>query len=75
MVNSCVTVGRDLWEGYEEVRIFMTKDPIVAEVRHYREKRAARFKFDVRAIARDAMKRERKSGRRTASLARARTGR
>jgi hypothetical protein len=53
----------------------MTKDIIVAEVRRQREKRAARFNFDVRAIARDAMKREHESRRKIAPHARALAGR
>lgn len=45
----------------------MNKDPIVDEVRRHREGLAARFKFDIRAIARDACRRERKSGRKIVS--------
>ena len=41
----------------------MRDDPIVNEVRKRREEHAARFNFDVRAIARDARKRQQKSGR------------
>jgi hypothetical protein len=40
----------------------MRDDPIVAEVRRIRQKLAAKFHYDVRAIAEDARKRERKSG-------------
>ena len=40
----------------------MWEDPIVAEVRKYRRQRAARFNYDVRAIAEDARKREGRSG-------------
>jgi hypothetical protein len=40
----------------------MWNDPIVAEVRKIRQKIAAKFKYDIRAIAEDARKRERKSG-------------
>lgn len=42
----------------------MTRDPIVEDVRRQREKIAAQFKFDVRAIARDARRRERQGNRR-----------
>ena len=48
----------------------MTRDPIVAEVRRVREKLAARFNFDVKAIARDAQKRERTGRRKVVSYAR-----
>ena len=47
----------------------MSRDPIVEEIRKYREQRAARFNFDIRAIALDARKRERKSGRKVLCLA------
>ena len=40
----------------------MWKDPIVAEVRKHRQMRAAKFKYDIRAMVEDARKRERKSG-------------
>ena len=40
----------------------MWDDPIVAEVQKIRRKIAAKFKYDVRAIAEDARKREKKSG-------------
>jgi hypothetical protein len=40
----------------------MWDDPIVAEVRRIRQKIAAKFKYDVRAIGEDARKREKKSG-------------
>ncbi len=46
----------------------MRNDPIVAEVRKHREKRAARFGFNVRAIALDAKKRETKSGHKVVSF-------
>jgi len=38
----------------------MREDPIVEEVRKRREENAARFEFDVRAVAEDARKRESK---------------
>jgi hypothetical protein len=47
----------------------MADDPIVAEVRRFREQRAARFGYDPRAIARDVRKRERKHGARLVSRA------
>ena len=40
----------------------MTDDPIIAEVRKHRRARAAKFNFDIDAIAEDARKRERGSG-------------
>jgi hypothetical protein len=40
----------------------MKDDPIVAEVRKWRQKNAAKFNYDIRAIAEDARKREKKSG-------------
>jgi len=46
----------------------MARDPIVADVRAVREKLAARFGFDVRAIAEDARKRQKKSGHKVVSL-------
>jgi hypothetical protein len=45
----------------------MHEDPIVAEVRKHRDKRAAKFKYDIRAMIADARKRERKSGHPIAS--------
>ena len=45
----------------------MSGDPIVEEVRKRREERAARFGFDIRAIAADARKRESEGGRRVVS--------
>ena len=38
----------------------MRDDPIVAEVRKHRQMRAAKFKYDIRAMVQDARKRERK---------------
>ena len=40
----------------------MWEDPIVAEVRKIRQKLAAKFHYDVRAIAEDARKSEGQSG-------------
>ena len=46
----------------------MYRDPIVEEVRKYREANAARFGFDVRKIAEDAIRRQAKSGHRVVDL-------
>jgi hypothetical protein len=46
----------------------MHRDPIVEEVRKYREQNAAKFGFDVRKIAEDALKRQATSGRRVVDL-------
>ena len=43
------------------------EDPIVAEVRKHRQKRAAKFKYDIGAMIEDARKRERTSGHPIAS--------
>ncbi len=40
----------------------MTDDPIIAEVRRNRQARAAKFNYDIDAIAEDARKRQAKSG-------------
>jgi hypothetical protein len=40
----------------------MIDDPIIEEVRRHRLARAAKFNFDIDAIAADARKREAKSG-------------
>ena len=42
----------------------MKDDPIIEEVRTLRHARAAKFNFDIDAIAEDARKRESKSGHR-----------
>ena len=47
----------------------MREDSIVAEVRKFRELRAAKFGYRLQAIAEDAKKREREGGRRVVSLA------
>lgn len=44
-------------------------DPIIAEVRAAREKLAARFKFDVKAICDNARKNQKKSGHKIVSFA------
>ena len=41
----------------------VNENPIVAEVRRIRRELAARFDFDVKAIAEDARRRDRESGR------------
>jgi hypothetical protein len=40
----------------------MREDPIVAEVRKHRQARAAKFRYDIRAMIEDTRKREKKSG-------------
>lgn len=46
----------------------MSEDEIMKEVRANREAYAKRFNFDIRAIFRDAKKREQKEGRKVVSL-------
>ena len=46
----------------------MWRDPIVEEIRKYRQEYAARFNHDLRAICRDLRERQEKSGRRIVSL-------
>jgi hypothetical protein len=46
----------------------LPEDPIVAEVRKYREENAAKFGFNLRAIVDDAKKREQASGRKLVSF-------
>ena len=45
----------------------MWKDPIVAEIRQYREAYAARFNYDLDAICRDLQEKEKTSGRKLVS--------
>ncbi len=47
----------------------MNSDPIVVEIRHLREQRAARFGFDIRSIVEDARKRDASGGRQVVRLA------
>jgi hypothetical protein len=47
----------------------MREDQIVEEVRKHREERAAKFGYDLRAIAEDARKRQQESGRKVVSFA------
>ena len=46
----------------------MSTDPIVAEIRKLREKRAAQFNFDLRAIVKDAQQRDAASDRQIVRL-------
>ena len=46
----------------------MPSDPIVAEIRELRERRAARFGFDIRAIVKDAQQRDACGDRRIVRL-------
>lgn len=46
----------------------MKDDPIVAEVRKARDKFAARFNYDLKAMARDLRSREGKDGRPVVTL-------
>jgi len=50
----------------------MKTDPIVEEIRNIKEARAAKFGYDVRAMAEDLKKREKKGGRKVVSLCRER---
>jgi hypothetical protein len=50
----------------------MYKDPIVEEVRKYRDENARKFGYNIRAIAEDARKRERASGHKLVSFCRRR---
>ena len=47
----------------------MPEDPIVGEVRRFRDERAAKFGYNLRAIAEDAKQREQQTGRKVVSLA------
>ena len=46
----------------------MWKDPIVEEVRTYREQYAAKFNFDLKGICRDLRERQKNGGRKVISL-------
>lgn len=46
----------------------MWRDPIVDEVRQYRQEYAARFNHDLKAICRDLRERQKQGGRRVVSL-------
>jgi len=46
----------------------MHEDPIVAEVREIRDRLAAKLNYDVRAILKDAQRRQRESGQKVVTL-------
>ena len=46
----------------------MWQDPIVEEIRRYRQEYAARFNYDIKAICRGVRERQEKSGRKVVSL-------
>ncbi len=46
----------------------MPSDPIVAEIREIRERRAARFGFDIRRIVKDAQQRDASGDRKVVRL-------
>jgi hypothetical protein len=46
----------------------MWQDPIVEEIRQYRQEYAARFNHDLTAICRDLRERQQKSGRKVVTL-------
>ena len=46
----------------------MWRDPIVEEVRRYRQDYAARFNYDLKAICQDLREKQKKSGRKIVSL-------
>jgi len=46
------------------------RDPIVAEVRKIKEGLAARYNYDAEAMLRDAMRRQKRGGRKVVTLAR-----
>lgn len=46
----------------------MWRDPIVEEIRKYRQEYAARFNHDLKAICRDLRERQKKGGRKVVSL-------
>ena len=47
----------------------MWRDPIVEEVRAWRDQYAARFNYEIEAICRDARERQKQSDRKTVSFA------
>ena len=51
-----------------DARIGFVKDPLLSEIRGYRDDYGAAHKFDVHAMGRDLRKREKQSGRKLASL-------
>ena len=46
----------------------MWRDPIVEEIRQYRQEYAAQFNHDLKAICRDLRERQEKGGRKVLSL-------
>ena len=48
----------------------MTDDPILAEIRAFREEYARRFNYDLRAIVKDLRTRQEESGRKIVLFAR-----
>ncbi len=46
----------------------MWRDPIVEEIRRYRQEYAAQFNHDLKAICRDLRKRQKQGGRKVVSL-------
>ena len=46
----------------------MWRDPIVEEVRYYREAYSAQFNYNLKAICQDLRERQKKSGRKIVSL-------
>ena len=46
----------------------MWRDPIVEEIRKYRQEYAAQFNYDLKAICRDLRERQKKGGRKVVSL-------
>ena len=53
---------------------FVRQEGIVDEVRRDREKHAAKFKFDLKAIVEDAKRRQWQSGRKVVSFAKSKPG-
>jgi hypothetical protein len=49
-------------------RIEFVKDPLLSEIRGYRDDYGAAHKYDVHAMGRDLRKREKQSGRKLATL-------
>ena len=45
----------------------MYTDPIIEEIRRFRDEYAARFNYDVKAMLADIRRRQKESGRRTVS--------
>jgi hypothetical protein len=45
-------------------------DPIVAEVRRIKDRLAARYDYDAKAMLRDAMRRQERQGKKVVTLAR-----